>query len=344
MKRNLQLGKAICATLLLVLMSFVNISFAQTQVATLQHGEEFSAFYGVNALVEAHEAAVDGDIITLSSGGFAATDISKAITLRGAGVTADTNTYMTPTYVNGDFLVHISNESLPLNVEGIFFKDEMMCNENNLYHASFTKCNIEHFDVSYADYTCLYDVQFVNCLIKSMALRVLSNVGGADVSIINSAIDSLYTYDGSSNYVNVYNSIVRTGSCYNLYLHNSILMPGGGYYLSAYNSYAYNCVITNSISFPEPSEIHNCMQLNGQYSMQQLFVGYSNEFFDSDFHLTDLLISFQGSDGTQVGIYGGAMPYNPRPSYIVPHVTTVAGQSDSNGNLSVDVEIVNENK
>ena len=331
----------------LVMLALANVSiFAQTQVATLQHGQDFSAFYGVNAFIEAHEAAVDGDIITLSSGGFAATDISKAITLRGAGVVADTNTFMTPTYVNGDFLVHIANESLPLNVEGIFFTDEILCNENNLYHASFTKCNIEHFDVSPDDYTCLYDVQFVNCLIKTMALRVLSNIGGADVSIINSAVNSFINYDGSSNYVNVYNSfLIIYDSWYNLYLHNSIIMPYGGWYNNnLYNTYAYNCVITNHITIVEPSEIHNCMQLYGEHPLTHIFVGWSDGFFDSDFHLTDLINTFPGSDGTQVGIYGGAMPYNPRPSYIVPHITTVAGQSDSNGNLSVDVEIVNENK
>ena len=122
-------------------------------------------------------------------------------------------------------------------------------------------------------------------------------------------------------------------------------MPYGGWSNNnLYNSYAYNCVITNPITLVEPSEIHNCMQFYGQYSLNMLFVGWSNDFYDSDFHLTDLINTFPGSDGSQVGIFGGAMPYNPRPSYLILNNTSVAGQSDVNGNLNVNIEIIEENK
>ncbi len=39
-------------------------------IATLQHGDEVSVFVGVDALVHAHEAASDNDVITLSPGIF----------------------------------------------------------------------------------------------------------------------------------------------------------------------------------------------------------------------------------------------------------------------------------
>ena len=41
-----------------------------SRVATLQHGTNIKAYYGPNALAEAHKGAVDGDIITLSAGEF----------------------------------------------------------------------------------------------------------------------------------------------------------------------------------------------------------------------------------------------------------------------------------
>ena len=54
-------------------------------IATLQHGSDIQAFYGEDALSAAHEAAVDGDIITLSAGEFNGLEVTKAITLRGEG-------------------------------------------------------------------------------------------------------------------------------------------------------------------------------------------------------------------------------------------------------------------
>jgi len=48
---------------------------AQTAlVATLSHGNDVLTFYGTNAFIEAYNAAVEGDCITLSSGVFEGID------------------------------------------------------------------------------------------------------------------------------------------------------------------------------------------------------------------------------------------------------------------------------
>ena len=57
-----------------------------TLMATLNHEGEVSVFYGVNAIKLANDAAVDGDIISLTGGTFKATTLTKAVTLRGTGV------------------------------------------------------------------------------------------------------------------------------------------------------------------------------------------------------------------------------------------------------------------
>ena len=68
--KSLQFGKAMSAALFVLLLVVVGMknALAQTQVATLQHGEEISVFYGNNAFVQAHNVAVDGDIVTLDIG------------------------------------------------------------------------------------------------------------------------------------------------------------------------------------------------------------------------------------------------------------------------------------
>ena len=60
--------------ILLSFVAFVSavVSYAQQLVATLTHGEDVSMFYGAYAYRDAMAAAVDGDVINLSGGGFQA--------------------------------------------------------------------------------------------------------------------------------------------------------------------------------------------------------------------------------------------------------------------------------
>ena len=87
MKNINSISKRVMITLFVLLLSVVGTknTFAQNQVAILQHNDTLSAFYGPEALSAAHEASSDGDIITLSSGNFNGCTLSKAVTIHGAG-------------------------------------------------------------------------------------------------------------------------------------------------------------------------------------------------------------------------------------------------------------------
>ena len=75
-----------------------------------------------------------------------------------------------------------------------------------------------------------------------------------------------------------------------------------------------------------------------------MFVGFD---FDvtiyADYHLLPgVATTYLGSDGTQIGIYGGSMPFDPKilnPS--IGHIT-VGGQTNDQGQLPVTIEVVNE--
>ena len=91
MKKNL-----LRLMMLFVAAVLTNNAFARgSLLATLNHEGTISTFYGAQAWKNAHEAAVNGDVVTLSSGSFLATNITKAITVRGAGIGID------PTVVGG---------------------------------------------------------------------------------------------------------------------------------------------------------------------------------------------------------------------------------------------------
>ena len=108
---------------LVFLLSLTGATFAQSSLlATLSHGDEITVFYGPNAFKDAHNAAEHGDAISLSSGTFKAVDVTKAITLRGAGWERDTIKNTIPTKIEGDYEINIS-DSVPqrLTIEGIYY-------------------------------------------------------------------------------------------------------------------------------------------------------------------------------------------------------------------------------
>ena len=86
----------------MVVLVIATMSYSQnTLVATLSHGDEVSMYYGSKALVNAVDAAKSGDVITLSSGTFKTCDISKGITIRGAGAEGEKATFV---FDNGEEL------------------------------------------------------------------------------------------------------------------------------------------------------------------------------------------------------------------------------------------------
>ena len=330
-------------TILLLLLSASFLNFAQNQVATLQHGDEMSAFYGMDALINAHTAATDGDIITLSSGTFTPTNITKAITLHGAGCAFDT-LGIAPTIVVGNFNIDLGNnnvhDSIYLVVEGVSFQG-VITYHYTIFYAKFIKCsfnglvrkvNAYGIDGSFVD-----DVQFINCLFNGTAEIFCSK---PSVSFINCIVKTLRNYSGSK-FVTLYNSYIQnfTGanSIGNLNLNNCIVGKDANN-VQVVNSYAYNCIEIDTC-FSSSVQTFNCMTVNSYSEVFESFDGSISS--NSNFHLNnEVATSFHGSDGSEVGIYGGAMPYSTRPSYLILNRCNVANMSTIDGKLSVDIEVI----
>ena len=201
--KALQFGKAMSAALFVLLLVVVGSknALAQTQVATLQHGDDVSVFYGTNAFVEAHTAAETGDIITLSSGTFVPTTITKAITLRGAGCMTDSITATLPTIIPGDFTINSENDSIFFSCEGIYFTGQVRYKRLNA--PNFIRCNFETFtDNDNTNNTNMQNAQFVNCKFRYIAVSYRSS----NTTFINCVSWKTSIHDFS---VVAYNSIIR---------------------------------------------------------------------------------------------------------------------------------------
>lgn len=128
---------------------------AQTsQVATLLHDGQLSIFYTGMALQQAYEAAVDGDVITLSAGMFNAVNINKNVVIRGAGMgLTDSGENTSSTIISGR--IEINNptvEGQGLTLEGLDFMDGVYY--RTLNNAIISKCRFSNYIEGYSNATC----------------------------------------------------------------------------------------------------------------------------------------------------------------------------------------------
>ena len=105
---------ALCGTMM---------AWAQNDVlsAVLHHDSDTKLFTGKNAFVEANAAAVDGDVITLSADTFNIADITKSISLYGAGFEYNNETGTQKTSLIGTLKIGVSGQTLAnVHIEGIY--------------------------------------------------------------------------------------------------------------------------------------------------------------------------------------------------------------------------------
>jgi len=101
---------------------------------------------------------------------------------------------------------------------------------------------------------------------------------------------------------------------------------------------ASNCVsIENNIIFDNLVNISNC----SFSTYGEMFKSFTGSYSDNQtFELTDAAkTKYLGTDGTEVGMHGGALPYDTTPSY--PQITkmNVASKTTADGKLSVEIEV-----
>lgn len=337
-------------TLFLALMLFIGATaFAQTQMATLNHNDSISLFYGANALLEAHNASVDGDVITLSSGNFyigylQGEMITKNITIRGAGCAFDS--------INGTNLTIISSPSTTttitandIDIEGITFNLTVTtrCNNIRAIKCYFTKLYISSPNNS--------NIDLVNCVLKSFYL----NAKNADVSFVNSVIYRYECTTGQQSSFNMMNSLVFLDENIDNVLANNCIISRfrrhdsfQDYHLGT-GSIANNCIFITIDDATNNGPIYNGIEsltnlfVKNLYDVFETYFDINNFSFDERYTLREeIATSFLGSDGTQVGIHGGIFPFNTRPSYMLVKKCNVANKSTIDGKLSVDIEVMVE--
>ena len=339
--------------LLAIATLFATVTFAQQQLATLNHNDTISVFYGSSALVNAFTNAVDGDIITLSSGTFNAVNITKAVTIRGNGMTIDTIAGTSPTIITGDFSVNIPNGSTKdLSIQAVYMSGTLTC-----YYAgspTFNKCRFNNYYTIYTDQISMNNAMFVNCIVSE-----IKDYNSRNNQYINCIILNLITeeyVDRQFRACTFRNCIAKISPTILTYSVNNVAAATCvNCVLFSYGYYFYYVPGANPIA------CNNCIGFCSEYcggnyfttcsNGNQNFPGFSSvfKFFNGtysdgiSFELQDsIAANVLGNDGIQIGVYGGMVPFNPRvntPRYVN---CSVAPHTTLDGKLSVDIEVVSE--
>ncbi|MBP5689207.1 MAG: hypothetical protein J6X22_11295 [Muribaculaceae bacterium] len=334
---------------ILMLMSCIFASAQTSLIATLSHEGEVRAFYGNSALASAHAAAVDGDIITLSSGNFNATNITKAITLRGAGMLSDVTREVIPTVIQGTVEFNISDTTHRLEIEGLKFSDNISIAQK-LVAPLFQKCIFPTFNSASA---VVKQGVFSNCYITDR----YSFGNGSNVTFINSYVSEFGQTSENTNcysFFDFQNCVIRSYGHYSMWtsstglayiknstLTNCVIVGANDMVSSLPNStFCYNCVATGTATraFNNVSGTNNIV-VDDISSLMREFNG-TNYNDNISFALTDDAAStYLGTDGTQVGIFGGLLPFDPMPYTLQITKCNVANKSTADGKLSVEIEV-----
>jgi len=344
--------KKILMTLAVAVLGMTTAQAQSSVIALLSHEGNVTTYNGATALQNAHEAAVNGDVITLSSGTFHSVDITKGVTVRGAGMLPDTLMGTEPTVVSGNFTFNMSEagDSAATSFEGIQFNCEKI-SANYANNVTFNKCIIRSlgYENNYGNST-MNNLTFIHCRIWGEI--AIGNNGNAICR--NCYVNNPSGYNASSSNFDFSNCLIHstiTNKLYTSILKDCILID---VVASGYGGNSYRLPSSNTVSYTLGSAFSNAGNPFGnittstcwtfeQTDVATIFKTYTGNYDNYEtFELTDeAAAQYIGSDGTQVGMYGGSTPYTPTPSISGLQVTKfqVAPKSDSEGKLSIDIEV-----
>jgi hypothetical protein len=365
MKKALLLFSALC---------IATLSFAQLPFATLTHNDSVRVFHGIYALQQAHAAAVNGDVINLSSGVFDAVNITKAVTIRGAGMFADNATGRQSTSIRNGFTVAVTDTVNRLELIGLYFISGANMTIYKAYHPQFIKCRFQTVHATNrnnqetTDIT--YNATFINCIVQQWYSNHWNNYANwsAHATQFYNSVVLNYSHEQEPG-VQIVNSIVNisnsASALNNKTILNSILYNSNSYNDGSLNGYTvFNSIGINDYRYNSNYQYSrtyfDLTNMSGHYlynypsntsgtwtnPFSMVFQTFRGTYSDGmSMALNDnIATSILGEDSTQVGIYGGYYPWDPSVSNPLIGHCTAARRTDAQGMLQVDIEIINNDE
>jgi hypothetical protein len=316
----------------LIMSSVAGVNAQSIQTATLVAGENTSVFYGIDGLKNAVNASLDGNTIYLSAGYFnEVSNLSKAIKIIGSGgfnPSANKNTIVN----NLSITKNVDSSVDYLELEGFMTNYITIGNSNEVSKVKLIKINVLS-DLSVINMN-LSDIEISRCFIQrwyNPSQYTYSNV------LISNCIISTACYNypiASNSSLSVFNSIIYSiSNAHNISWQNNIIVANGQ---SGTPIAVSNNIFTGANNFPS---VYNQSGNWENVTLSDLFVNQPENKWDAsyDYHLKTQE-NYIGTEGTQVGIYGGLFPWNPIPSNPQIISSKVEPTTTNDGKLNFQVK------
>lgn len=298
-------------------------------------------------LTEAINNSNDGDTLYIPGGSFSLSiAIDKRLHLIGVGYHPDSTIYTNPTVITGN-LVLITGASGG-SITGVNLKGSVVFGENE------TNGDVNHYEVS----RCIFD--FVICqsvlpAYNSFIQNVMNNTAHMNGTCYNMFFNNIITNGptklglGSTVKNNIMFGNIKNEYYYHYsdtYKSNNTVFENNIIYSYDILYYGSNNIYKNNlfpVDFDVVSPNQNCIYSNNQ-SSTTVFVNHSGTIFDftNDYHLkSDSPGKNAGTDGTDIGIYGGTFPWKEGSVPSNPHFQSVqiSGKTDNSGKLNVKIKV-----
>ncbi|MCX7743925.1 MAG: hypothetical protein N2167_05095 [Flavobacteriales bacterium] len=330
----------------LVIILIASIVTAQRRVA-LHHQGTVQIFSSPNAFQEAYNAASNGDTIYLPGGQYNSLSISKKLYIYGAGYHIDSTSATNYTILTNDFYFYDGADGTV--IEGVYLNGSFRVYYNNKVDSLRIRRNyisgVIHFD---GDFNALETLKSTGAEISENIVHTISANYATNIHIHHNIFRRLvYIKENGWIHHNIWIESIyhSTADVFNSLFENNYIAHGW-WGLSVAN----NTFIKNAFELDPTSDLNNIWI--GNYlnvSATSLFVNPSTPYNFSQFPLANFHLnnpaSYLGTDGTEIGLFGGNKPFKQGGLPNNPHIRykNIAPQTDSNGNLSIDIKVGAQN-
>lgn len=321
---------------LFTLFSVLSV-FGQDPVATLQHAGSTQVFYGINSLESAYQQSVNGDTIVLSVGSFSAPTLGKRLTIIGAGYLPDSLSLKRSTTIIRGIMINTGGSKIHL--EGLYVAGNIDRASNFANYDSLTVKRCRFTNIEFVGKNGILEENIIEASITNLGTDAI-----VKHNIINGLVSNIQRGVVDGNILLYSTSVFHTLS--NVTIKNNIVM-------CTIRQFAYlnNCVAINNIFITDVFSFYECLRENNNcevrnnyviYDKQDIFKAFSGTYFDfRDDYQLKTPNNFIGTDGTQVGIYGGLQPFKTslRPSNPQIISKSVSTKTDNTGQLQVNFTV-----
>lgn len=302
-------------------------------------------FTGVDAFVDAVDAASSGDTLYLSGNTFnSSTTISKQLTIYGSGVFPDSTYYTGKTILSDK--IYLDENASGSTVEGVEFAARIETDNNvSLNNLTLKYCKFSGITISgnltnpsknliFINNISTTSIDFSNVQYAQIYNNVWRMSGSTSpLTISNSVIaNNIFTY--GTNNVNVAGIIGSYNTIKNNYFNNSRYTSTAGIN-GEYNEVKNNIFNLANPSFgSDPIYSENILGLS-----TNIFVNLS-DVYNSDYNLINPE-EYIGDDNTQIGLYGGLYPFKAGAVPSNPHFiqSYIGNHTTNDGMLHIDIKV-----